>query len=264
MNFNPVRAIGNAVSGGVDMVKDSLSDAKDFTGRQYHRLQNLASDVTGRDFARDEAEKQRVWEEMMSSSALQRHRADALAAGYNPLFGLSGGGASTPSGAAAHASSDAGAAASTLSTLVGAVKMFSEIRLNDAHSAKQLADVADITATRPGRLSQLDAGVEEIKKRALMHGASASQAEALVTEIGARIKKIEQEASSAKSQAEIDALLAQHMKGLGGDIRRWSDSVGLKGRDVTQMVSIVSTLIKLIRSGRGNVLNDSFNPLGGD
>lgn len=55
------------------------------------------------EFARDEAQKQRDWEEHMSSTAYQRQMADMEAAGLNPIMAANkGGGASTPSGATAN------------------------------------------------------------------------------------------------------------------------------------------------------------------
>lgn len=49
----------------------------------------------------EQAQKQRDWEQMMSSTAHQREMADLKAAGINPLMTAVGSGASTPSGASA-------------------------------------------------------------------------------------------------------------------------------------------------------------------
>lgn len=53
-----------------------------------------------------EAEKQRDWQEYMSNTAYQRAVADMENAGINPAMAMSGGGASTPSGASGNATAN--------------------------------------------------------------------------------------------------------------------------------------------------------------
>ncbi len=59
-----------------------------------------------REFAAEEAQKQRDWQERMSNTAYQRAFADMEKAGVNPAMAFSNGaGAGTPSGASANATS---------------------------------------------------------------------------------------------------------------------------------------------------------------
>lgn len=86
--------IGGLVSTGME-----TSAASAATKQQYIYNRNLQWDQQL--FNRVEAEKQRQWEQMMSSTAYQRQKEDLIAAGYNPLLAVNAGGATTPSGSAA-------------------------------------------------------------------------------------------------------------------------------------------------------------------
>lgn len=103
-----------------------------------------------------QADKNRDWQERMSNTAHQREVRDLTAAGLNPILSSSHGGASSPSGSTAQASSpDVVSSALQAATLRGQLEL-QKAQVRDINSAANLKDIqaADISATQPNRLSQ--------------------------------------------------------------------------------------------------------------
>lgn len=130
-------AIGGALGGAVDSSVSSAKSAK---------AQNAANQ-----FNADEAQKNRDFQERLSSTSYQRGVADLEAAGLNPMLAFSQGGASTPGGAQATFPIGAGAADSQAAAAQVAASANVTSASAAASQANTSASVGDATVRKIGQ-----------------------------------------------------------------------------------------------------------------
>lgn len=89
----------------------SYERSRDASERAFNQASVLQS--AGAQFSANEAEKNRQFQQMMSSTSYQRAMQDMRAAGLNPILAYAQGGASTPAGSAASIGGGSGSMASS-------------------------------------------------------------------------------------------------------------------------------------------------------
>jgi len=176
---------------------DYLIDPFDFTGMREQDAQKAqnASSIA-------QAQKTMDFQERMSSTAYQRQVQDMLKAGLNPILSANAGGASTPSGATAPiVAEDASAKAmhalpgKVLGAMSGGIGlaataaqvatskksldvMDSQVGLNQAQQAANMAAAANSTASAQKTVAQIPQEAEKSRVAKVVEGAASSAAQA--------------------------------------------------------------------------------------
>lgn len=145
-----------------------------------------------------EAEKNRKFQERMSSTAHQREVSDLKAAGLNPLLSvMRGSGASSPSGAVGQVADFGSATAKALDIRLARELQGKQIKLLEAQTIKTHAEAATESARLPGRIT-----LDQMQGR--LAAASGSQIYNMMPEIIAKARA--EVASLVSSARRADAL----------------------------------------------------------
>lgn len=241
-----------------DIIEDpmgrNLATSEAQTAREHATAERLdaqefssAEALEARNFNALEAQKSRDHSQMMAETEYSRKMASMRDAGLNPVLAAGGWGtgSNVPSSAQAQgpaASSHAGSSPSAnISTMAPLQSLLLAAQIRDISSASKLKDEQrkDLEITRDPRIGEMEGRVELIGAQISELGASQAHKEKLTSLVQKQIDELAEKVKSAKSQAEIDAIRSQWERSVGGDIRRWSDAVGIKGSDITDLVATV-------------------------
>lgn len=272
--FGNLAQVGTDIAVGTrDLASDAFDSAKDVIrdpfgrdhateeaekAREHSTLERLgaqefnsAEALAARDFNASEAEKARQHSEYLSRTEYSRKMQSMRDAGLNPVLAAGGwgSGSQVPSsaqaqGSAAHSSPGSSPSAGGAMAPLQALLLAAQIR--DISSASKLKDeqTRDLAITRDPRVNEITARTEKIGSEISQISASIEEKKALTKNINKQFEILEQQLTSAKSKAEVDKAVAEFQIGAGGAIQRWSDAIGLKGRDVTHLIGAVIGLAK--------------------
>lgn len=167
---------------------------------------NMAAVDKSADRAQANAREQMAFQERMSSSAIQRAKADAKAAGMNPLIAMTQP-SSTPSGAAGgvEAAKLDNPASHLATTAMEASRLKQQKEMNDSQMGVNAASIKQANATTAKSMAETSLMMKDINKKDLVDRAARTAN-----------KMIDAVSSSAKTLRNLDPSLSDFVPRIKG------------------------------------------------